>query len=131
MLLPESLRVLDAMASSGNPVIFETLLYFDPIAKKVPVEMDWKDYDGLGFLSGKSLDYVEQAMLTALTECHSEQGVPLLELQAGELTTQKIGELFYFLELSAALGAVMNHTDPFAPSPALTTNAALSNMGAP
>lgn len=131
MLLPESLRVLDAMAVSGNPVIFETLLYFDPIAKKVPVEMDWKDYDGLGFLSGKSLDYVEQAMLTTLTECHSEQGVPLLELQAGELTTQKIGELFYFLELSAALGAVMNHTDPFAPSPALTANAALSNMGAP
>ena len=131
VLLPDGLRALDALAQDGHGAVFETLLHFDPIAKKIPVEMDWKDYDGLGFLSGKSLDYVEDAVLTAMTETHSEQGIPLIELQAGELTTQKIGELLYFLELSAALSAAMDGIEPFAAIAPISVKTALSHMGSP
>jgi len=127
-LLPDDLCALDAMALSGQQDCFETLLYFDPIAKKVPVEMDWKDYDGLGFLSGKSLEFVEQQMLVAMVERHANEGVPLLELQAGELTTQKLGELLYFFELTAALNAVLNGIDPFEPVIPLSGEQAIANM---
>ena len=127
-LLPDELRTLDAMAQSGQRTAFETLLHFDPISKKVPVEMDWKDYDGLGFLSGKSLDYVEQELLCAMVQTHSNESVPMVELQAGELTTQKLGELLYFFELTAALNAVLNGIDPFADTAPLSTNCAISNM---
>ena len=42
-LLPGDLGVLDNLAASGQAQMLETLVHFAPIAKKVPVEMDWKD----------------------------------------------------------------------------------------
>ena len=67
--------------------------------------------------------------MTALVETHSEQGIPLIDLQAGELTTQKIGELLYFLELSAALSATMDGIEPFPAIAPVSVQTALSNMG--
>ena len=111
--------------------MFETLLRCTPVSKKVPVEMDWKDYDGLGFLSGRNLDFVEERTLTALAETHNYAGVPLLDVDAGELTTETLGELFCFFELSSALTARLLGADPFAVQPDTVTPAALKAMGAP
>ena len=44
VLLPEGMRALDALAQS-DPAVFETVLWFEPSTRKIPVEMDWKDYD--------------------------------------------------------------------------------------
>lgn len=126
-LLPDSLRSLDRMAQSGAPV-FETLLRFDPPQRKIPVEMDWKDYDGLSCLSGHSWDDVEVAVADALIETHSEAGVPLLELQAGSLNAQSVGSLLLFFELADCLTAAMNGNDPFREYPALTTPAAIRKL---
>lgn len=106
-LLPGDLPVLDAMAAEGEGAIFETVLRFAPIAKKVPVEMDWKDYDGLGFLSGRNWEDVEQGLTQALFETHSMAGVPLVELDAGDLTAEALGAMFRLLELSNALSALL------------------------
>ena len=95
------------MAAEGEGAIFETVLRFAPIAKKVPVEMDWKDYDGLGFLSGRNWEDVEQGLTQALFETHSMAGVPLVELDAGDLTAEALGAMFRLLELSNALSALL------------------------
>ena len=130
-LLPGDLEALDQMASSGKSGIFETMLHFSPISKKVPVEMDWKDYDGLGFLSGRSLDYVENQVMTATAETHNYAGVPVLDLDAGDLIAETIGELFYFFELSSALTACVSGVDPFDLDVGQVHRAALESMGAP
>lgn len=130
-LIPDDLAAMDRMAAGGRSGMFETLLHFAPIAKKVPVEMDWKDYDGLGFLSGRSLDYVEAQVMTAMAETHNGGGVPILDLQAGDLTAQTLGQLFYFFELSSALTACISGVDPLEPAPAPSRACALRQMGAP
>ncbi len=109
--LPGDLDAMEAMACGGG--VFETVLRFEPLPKKVPVEMDWKDYDGLGFLSGRNMDFVETHFMSALAETHNYAGVPILDIQAGELTAQALGEVFYFFELSAALSARTAGRDPF------------------
>ena len=119
------------MVSSGRSGVFETVLHFSPIAKKVPVEMDWKDYDGLGFLSGRNLDYVEEQVLQAMTEAHNDAGVPILDLQAGDLTAESLGELFCFFELSSALTACISGVDPFDLDASRVRLAALDRMGMP
>ena len=119
------------MTARGRGGVFETLLHFDPIAKKVPVEMDWKDYDGLGFLSGRSMDFVEQHVMEAMTETHNGEGVPIVDLQAGELTAQALGQLFYFFELASALTACVSGVDPFETSGFPTHACALTHLGAP
>ena len=93
--------------------------------------MDWKDYDGLGFLSGRSWDYVEAQTMTAMTEVHNYAGVPVLDLDAGDLTAEALGHLFLFFELASALEACMNGADPFRTGTNPVRSAAMENMGAP
>jgi len=131
MLLPGDLDAMDQVVSDGQCHVFETMLHFSPIAKKVPVEMDWKDYDGLGFLSGRSWDYAEAQMMSAMTEVHNFAGVPVLDLDAGDLTAETLGHLFCFFELSSALEACMSGTDPFRPNTTPVRNTAMEAMGAP
>lgn len=129
LLLPADLDGTEqALFESGN--IFETFVHFDPIAKKIPVEMDWKDYDGLGYLSGRHWDNVENQILSAAPEVHNNAGIPILDIHAGELSAQALGELFYFFELSAALTAQVSGRDPFAVTGCPTTEAAASAMSA-
>lgn len=127
LLLPGDLETTDAMILA-DPAVFETHVHFDPVTKKIPVEMDWKDYDGLGFLSGKHLDFTEDCMRSATMESHNYAGVPVLDIHAGELSAQSLGELFYFFELSASLTAQTAGLEPFAPSEGLTVQSALKTM---
>lgn len=122
-LLPGDLEALDGMACAGFG-IFETVLHFKPVAKKVPVEMDWKDYDGLGFLSGRTLDEVEAQTRAALLEVHNGAGVPILDLDAGDLTAEQLGSLFCFLELTSALTGELLGAEPFDPPTHKTDRAA-------
>lgn len=126
--LPGELSALESMAGHGKGRVFETLLHFAPIAKKVPVEMDWKDYDGLGFLSGRNLEDVERQAVQALMDCHSLAGVPLVELDAGELTAQSLGALFLFMELSSALTARLCGEEPFGPEPDTVRRQAIDQL---
>ena len=127
-LLPGDLGVLDNLAASGQAQMLETLVHFAPIAKKVPVEMDWKDYDGLGFLSGRNWEDVEQALAGALNETHSMAGVPLVDVDAGDLTAESLGSLFYFLELSSALTACLAGEEPFPPDGAKVQRCAMAQL---
>ena len=127
-LLPGDLGVLDNLAASGQAQMLETLVHFAPIAKKVPVEMDWKDYDGLGFLSGRNWEDVEQALAAALCEIHSMAGVPLVDVDAGDLTAESLGSLFYFLELSSALTACLAGEEPFPPDGAKVQRCAMAQL---
>ena len=130
-MLPGDLEALDQLVCSGRSGEFETVLHFNPISKRIPVEMDWKDYDGLGVLSGRSWDEVENQTMTAMVETHNFAGVPILDIQAGDLTAETLGELFCFFELSSALTACMLGVDPFQIDPSRSAQAALTAMGQP
>lgn len=127
VLLPGDLEAMDSMACAMRSGVFETVVHFDAIAK-VPVEMDWKDYDGLGFLSGRNMDDVETRIMAAMAEVHNDQGVPVLDIQAGELTAEALGNLLYFFELSSALTAQTCGVDPFGRHETRTLDAALDGM---
>lgn len=129
ILLPGDLHAAEQMLLSGSD-IYETVVRFDPISKKIPVEMDWKDYDGLGSLSGRHLDYVENQLLASVLETHNNAGIPILDIHAGEFSAKALGELFYFFELSSALTAMIAQRDPFAEVGCFSIEAALTEMGA-
>lgn len=127
VLLPGDLEAMDDLVCAGAGV-FETMVHVSPMVKKIPVEMDWKDYDGLGCLSGKTLDYVEQQMMTAMAETHNMAGVPVVDIDAGDLTAEHVGQLFCFFELSGALTAQLFGTDPFAQASSAVRRAAMEAM---
>lgn len=107
------LHSMGQMVQQGRRNLFETILTFDPPQKKAAVELDWKDLDGLNYLDGKTLDFVERQACAGVIGAHVDGGVPIITIDAGPLDAHKLGELFYFFELSCALSAYMLGVNPF------------------
>jgi len=129
---PGDLEGFDAMVQSGKYPLFETVLTVDmPAQQKVNVEMDWKDYDGLGYLSGKTLADTETAACEAMIGAHFEGGVPVIAVSCPEFDAVRLGELFYFFELSNAICACTNGIEPFDPAPRPTFARAEQLLGKP
>lgn len=114
---PQMLDAVDTMLAGGERRVFETLLQTPERSfQKVNIEMDWKDYDGLGFLAGKTLADVAGQSFQAVLQTHTELDVPVILLTLEQLDAAGLGELFYFFELSGALSACACGIDPFDPA---------------
>ncbi len=112
--LPGALDGLDTMLQGGEKRVFETLLQVpERCFQKVNIEMDWKDYDGLGYLSGKTLLDAQEAAVQAVLQAHTDLDVPVVQVEMQTLDAAGLGELFYFFELAAALSACACGIDPF------------------
>lgn len=77
------------------------------------IEPDWKNLDGLNYLEGKSLDFVEEQAFQGTLAAHVDGGVPVVLIQADEVCDRTLGELFYFFELSCGISAYMLGVNPF------------------
>ena len=83
-------------------------------ARKRKIELDWKDYDGLGYLSGHAVDEADGAMFDALVQTHAALDVPLIVLScpdAGRAAARRA--VLAFFELTAALCAATDGLSPF------------------
>ncbi len=107
------LHSLGQMIQQGERNIFETMVRFAPPEHTAVVGADYKNLDGLNYLAGKTLDFVDQQAYLGTLAAHVDGGVPVMTMDVGELDTKKLGELFYFLELSCGVSAYMLGVNPF------------------
>ncbi|MBO7253371.1 MAG: glucose-6-phosphate isomerase [Oscillospiraceae bacterium] len=107
------LHSLGQLIQEGERNLFETTVRFDPPEKKLIIGADWKNLDGLNYLEGKTLDFVEDKAYLGTLAAHVDGGVPVITMDCGELNARKVGELFYFLELSCGLSAYILGVNPF------------------
>lgn len=110
--LTEDLSGLGQLIQEGSRSIFETLLRFDPPTNRLEIGGDWKNLDDLNYLEGKYLDSVEEAAYETVLACHADAGVPVITVDAGELTEGKVGELFFFWDFSCSISARLLGIDP-------------------
>ena len=87
----------------GN--LLETILRFDPPQQKVGIVPDVKNLDGLNCLEGKTWDFVQEQAFFAAVEAHTDAGVPVISLDAGEICENTLGQMFWFFQLSCAISA--------------------------
>ena len=107
------LHSLGQMIQQGRRNLFETMIRFDPPRQTVTVGQDAKNLDGLNYLAGKQLDYVDEMAYQGTLEAHVDGDVPVIAIDAGELNDAKLGELFYFFELSCGISAYILGVNPF------------------
>ena len=86
---------------------------FDAPEKKLTMGSDHKNLDGLNYLEGKTLDFVDEKAYLGTLAAHVDGGVPVITMDMGELTAQKLGEMFYFFELACGVSAYMLGVNPF------------------
>lgn len=107
------LHSLGQMIQQGQRNIFETMVRFDPPAALYTIGSDWKNLDGLNYLEGKTLDFVDEKAYLGTVAAHVDGGVPVITMDCGELNDRKVGELFYFLELCCGVSAYILDVNPF------------------
>ena len=107
------LHSLGQMIQQGERNIFETMVRFDAPAQKLTIGSDLKNLDGLNYLEGKTLDFVDEKAFLGTLAAHVDGGVPVITMDMGELTNQKLGEMFYFFELACGVSAYMLDVNPF------------------
>ena len=111
--LTADLHSLGQLIQDGKRNLFETMVRFDPPERKAVIGGDWKNLDGLNYLEGKSLDFVDENAYQGTVAAHVDGGVPVITMECGELTERTVGELFFFLELCCGVSAYILGVNPF------------------
>ena len=107
------LHSLGQMIQAGERNLFETMVRFDAPAAKYTIGGDWKNLDGLNYLEGKTLDFVDEKAYLGTLAAHVDGGVPVITMDCGALSARTVGELFYFLELCCGVSAYVLGVNPF------------------
>ena len=107
------LHSLGQMIQQGERNIFETMVRFDAPEQKMVIGGDLKNLDGLNYLEGKTLDFVDEKAYLGTLAAHVDGNVPVITMDMGELNNEKLGEMFYFFELACGVSAYMLGVNPF------------------
>ena len=107
------LHALGQLIQQGKRNLFETMVRFQPPQNPVRVGADVKDLDGLNYLEGKTLDFVEEQAFLGTVEAHTDGGVPVIALEAEEICEHTLGQLFWFFQLSCGISAYTLGVNPF------------------
>ena len=107
------LHSLGQMIQQGERNLFETMLRFDAPEQQHIIGEDYKDLDGLNYLAGKPLDFVDEQAFQGTLAAHVDGGVPVLVMDMGRMDEEKLGEMFYFFELSCGISAYVLGVNPF------------------
>ena len=118
-LLPDSvlfstdLHSLGQYIQEGQRNIFETVLSVQDPGACFEIPYDEANVDGLNFIAGKQLNYVNKTAMLATLIAHSDGGVPNLMIVLENRTAYSLGYLFYFFELACAVSGYMLGVNPF------------------
>ena len=97
----------------GERSIFETVLSVATPANSIYVPADEEDLDGLNYLSGRRVDYVNKMAELGTQLAHVDGGVPNLKVDIPELSAYYIGQLLYFFEKACGISGYILGVNPF------------------
>lgn len=108
------LHSLGQFIQDGTPVLFETILNIKTPAFDVEIPHDDADLDGLNYLEGKKLSYVNQMAYLGTKKAHEEEGgVPCNVIEIERLDAETLGYIFYFFMRACAMSAYLLEINPF------------------
>ena len=111
--LTQDLHSLGQLIQDGQRNLFETMVRFDAPEVSPIIGSDWNNLDGLNYLEGKTLAFVEENAYLGTVAAHTDGGVPVIVIECGELKEASLGALYYFLELCCGVSAYLLGVNPF------------------
>jgi len=97
----------------GERTIFETVLSVAQSRFIVEVSEDKTDMDGLNYLAGKRVDYVNKMAELGTQQAHVAGGVPNIRIEIPELNEYYLGQLLYFFERACGISGYLLGVNPF------------------
>ena len=97
----------------GKRMLFETVVTIDDCGADVVIKEDEDNGDGLNFLSGKTMSYVNRKAFEGTVLAHSDGGVPSLVINMDKADEENLGRLIYFFEKACAISGYVLGVNPF------------------
>ena len=107
------LHSLGQMIQDGQRIMFETNLSVVNPKHNIVIKEDEQNLDGLNYLAGKDVDYVNKTAMKATIEAHLTGNVPNIILELDRIDAYNLGYLFYFYEITVGVSGYMLGVNPF------------------
>lgn len=107
------LHSLGQYIQDGLRMIFETVLYVEEPKTDIVMEADKDNIDGLNFLAGKTMDYVNKKAFEGTLLAHTDGGVPNMIIRLKALDEYTFGQLVYFFEKACGVSGYLLGVNPF------------------
>ena len=111
--LTTDLHSMGQFIQDGSRIMFETVLNVDKSSREVMIEAEDEDLDGLNYLAGKSVDFVNKCAMNGTILAHTDGDTPNLIVNIPSQDEFSLGELFYFFEFACGLSGYMLGVNPF------------------
>jgi glucose-6-phosphate isomerase len=97
----------------GNRNLFETVIQVAEVPYHLTIGTDPTDLDGLNFLSGKTMDFVNKKAFLGTLLAHSDGGVPNLVVTLPDMSPYTFGYMVYFFEKACGVSGYLSGVNPF------------------
>ena len=113
VIFSTDLHSLGQYIQDGMRNLFETVISVEESPVTYPIPHDPANIDGLNFLSGKTLNYVNDTAMLGTLFAHNDGGVPNIVLELADRSAHSLGHLLYFFELACGLSGNLLGVNPF------------------
>ena len=107
------LHSLGQYVQEGQRNLFETVLEIVEPQSDITIKIDENNVDGLNFLAGKTVDFVNKQAMQGTIEAHVTGNVPNIKISMDRLDVKTLGHLLYFFEKACAISGMILGVNPF------------------
>lgn len=107
------LHSMGQFIQDGQRIVFETVLSVDKSPEEILIEAEEGDLDGLNYLAGKSVEFVNKSAMKGTLLAHTDGNVPNLLVNIPELNEFYLGQVFYFFEFACGVSGYILGVNPF------------------
>ena len=111
--LTPDLHSMGQYIQDGIRMLQETVVFFDNSRTSVTVPSDEENLDGLNYLAGREMSYINEKAMQATKAAHISGGVPVTEIRLPEIGEEALGALIYFFEFACGVSGYMEGVNPF------------------
>ena len=111
--LTTDLHSMGQFIQDGNRILFETVMNVEKSQEELVLKEEAVDLDGLNYLAGKTVDFVNKSAMNGTILAHTDGNVPNLIVNIPEQNEYYLGQLFYFFEFACGVSGYLLGVNPF------------------
>lgn len=111
--LTTDLHSMGQFIQDGQRTMFETVLNLEKSLEEIVLEEEEVDLDGLNYLAGKTVEFINQSAMKGTMLAHTDGNVPNLKINIPEQNEYYLGQLFYFFEFACGVSGYILGVNPF------------------
>ncbi|MDF2871655.1 MAG: Glucose-6-phosphate isomerase [Anaerocolumna sp.] len=111
--LTTDLHSMGQFIQDGQRTMFETIINMETPSREIYLEEEEVDLDGLNYLAGKSVDFINKSAMKGTLLAHTDGDVPNLIVNLPDQSEKSLGELFYFFEFACGISGYLLGVNPF------------------